>query len=69
MKADNIFAYFSGASTHGICPTPLIKLNCDINELENFKIKYLKLRNLIMNGFNKVNEEKLNIFSLGKNGH
>ena len=40
----------------------LIKLSCDINELENFKIKYLKLRNLIMNGFNKVNEEKLNIF-------
>ena len=29
MKADNIFAYFSGASTHGICPTPLIKLNSD----------------------------------------
>lgn len=47
----------------------LIKLSCDINELENFKIKYLKLRNLIMNGFNKVNEEKLNIFSLSKNGH
>ena len=47
----------------------LIKLSCDINELENFKIKYLKLRNLIMNGFNKVDEEKLNIFSLSKNGH
>lgn len=47
----------------------LIKLSCDINELENFKIKYLKLRNLIMNGFNKVNEEKLNIFSLEKNGN
>ena len=29
MKSDKILAYFSGASTQGICPTPLIKLNCD----------------------------------------
>ena len=29
MKSDKIVAYVSGASIHGICPTPLIKLNCD----------------------------------------
>ena len=47
----------------------LIKLNSDNNELNNYKKKYFYLRNLIMNGFNKVNEESLNIFSLEKNGN
>tara|TARA_B100000035_G_scaffold311965_1_gene322472 strand:- start:235 stop:2061 length:1827 start_codon:yes stop_codon:yes gene_type:complete len=47
----------------------LIKLNSDNNELNNYKKKYSELRNLIMNGFNRVNEESLNIFSLDKNGN
>jgi hypothetical protein len=29
MKSDKIVAYSFGASTHEICPTPLIKLNFD----------------------------------------
>ena len=29
MKSDKILAYFLGASTHGMCPTPLIRLNFD----------------------------------------
>ena len=29
MKSDKIWEYFFGASTHGMCPTPLIKLNFD----------------------------------------
>ena len=47
----------------------LIKLDSDSNELDNYKKKCSELRNLIMNGLNKVNEEKLNIFSLEKNGN
>ena len=47
----------------------LIKLNSDNNRLNNYKKKYSELRNLIMNGFNKVNEERLNIFCLDKNGN
>ncbi len=47
----------------------LIKLNSDNNRLNNYKKKYFELRNLIMNGFNKVNEERLNIFCLDKNGN
>ena len=47
----------------------LIKLKNDKNELEKYKVKFFKIRNLLSNGFNKINEERLNLFSNYKNGN
>ena len=47
----------------------LIKLKNDKNELEKYKMKFFKIKYLLSNGFNKINEERLNLFSNYKNGN
>lgn len=47
----------------------LIKLNNDKTELEIFKKKYIQLKDFLNDGFNKNTEEKLELFSLLKNGN
>ena len=47
----------------------LLKLKNDKNELKNYKMKFINIKNLLNNGFNKINEEKLNQFSSYQNGY
>ena len=47
----------------------LLKLKNDKNELEKYKMKFIKIRSLLNSGFNEINEERLNLFSIHQNGN
>ena len=47
----------------------LIKLKNDKNKLIDYQNEFLKLRTTLINGFNQVNNERLEIFGNFKHGN